>query len=93
MMQTWNLVKQEARRLMRQAQDEDLVMLWLSLPMLVVVLLWETLHRLLNRLGLTHTVRTHLAVRISTKISIWIVSFKIKLKRTKNWIMRRFGRV
>ena len=45
------LGKTRGEGLMRQAQDEDLVMLWLSLPMAVVVLLWETLHRLLNRLG------------------------------------------
>ena len=49
MMQTWNLVKQEARPDASTGRRFSHVMA--SLPMLVVVLLWETLHRLLNRLG------------------------------------------
>ena len=48
MLRTYNWVKDGVKRLTRQAQDEDLVTLWLSLPMLVVVLLWETLRRPLN---------------------------------------------
>ena len=91
MKQTYNWVKREARLLMQRARVEDLATLWLSLLMLVVVLLWETLRRALSLIGLTHTVRTHLVARTSTKISIWTTSLKIKLMLAKRSIMMKLG--
>ena len=78
---------------MRQAQDEDLVMLWAIAPNASSSIIMGNTSPSIEPFRATHTVRTHLAVRISTKISIWTISSKIKLKRIRNWIMRRFGRV
>ena len=52
------LGSERGEALTRRAQEEDLVMLCLSLPMLVVVLLWETLHRPLNHIAQMLTGKT-----------------------------------
>ena len=87
------LGKTRGEALMRQAQDEDLVMLWPIAPNGSSSIIMGNTSPSIEPFRGTHTVRTHLAVRISTKISIWTISSKIKLKRIRNWIMRRFGRV
>ena len=91
MKQTWNLVKREAKLLTREVQEEDLVMSWLLLLMLPPVLLWETLRRLLNPIVRMLTDRTHYLALISIRISIWMLSLKIKLRKTRVWITTKFG--
>jgi len=86
------LAKSEAKRLMLQARDEDLVTLWRSLLMLQVVLLWETLRRPLNLLGRMLTGRTPSQVHISTKTNIWIRRLKTKLRKARrSRTMMKYG--
>ena len=92
MTQILNSVHQEVKHQMQKVQEGDLVTLWLSLPMLPVLLLWETLHRLLNPIVQTHIVKTRLVERTSIKISTWIVLLKVKLKTILTSIMTKFGR-
>ena len=92
MKQTWDLVKSEARQSMHVGREDGLVMLWLLLLTQVAVSLWATLALPLSHIVQTHIVKTHLAVRISTKISIWMSFSRVKLRVIRNSIMMRFGR-
>ena len=92
MKQIFNWEKKEESPQTLKEQARDLAMLWLSLPMLVVVLLWETLALLLNLLERMPIDRTLYRELFLTKISIWMLSFKKNVIKTKNWIMTKFGR-
>src|SRR5210317_261151 len=83
MKQIWNWVQNEEKHLMQLAQEEGLVMLWLSLPTLLLLSLWVTLRLLLNRLGQTHIGKTLSPDLILIKISIWWELFKVRLKLGK----------
>ena len=80
MTQTKNWGKPEVKPLTLEDEVLDLVMLWLSLPMLLVVLLWATLRLPLSLLGRMLTGKTHYLELFLIKISIWWSLLKVRLK-------------
>jgi hypothetical protein len=72
------LGKEEEKPQTLKVQAKDLATLWLSLPMLPPLLLWETLRLLLNLLERMPIDRTLYRELISTRINIWISVIKAK---------------
>ena len=89
---TKNSERNEAKRQMLKDEGYVLAMLWLSLPMLLVVLSWGTPRHLLNRLELMLTDKTPYQAPFLIKTSILMRSLKSIAKNIREQITTRFGR-